>query len=78
MANVKVILDKRRLRKDGTYPIRIYVNHRGSFFLPTNYTSLLKDWDEYTNLFSDSVRGAKTKNMSLRAQVVKLEKETVI
>ena len=75
MANIKVVLDKRRMRNDGTYPIRFYVYHRGPFFISTNFTSSLEDWNEHTNMYSDSIRGAKAKNMTLRAQVAKLEKD---
>lgn len=33
MASIKLYLDTRSLRKDGTYPLKIGVTHKGNFFI---------------------------------------------
>lgn len=34
--NEKLFFDKRKMKTNGTYPIRLYVKHRGKFLLSTN------------------------------------------
>lgn len=38
MANEKIILDKRSKKKDGTYPIKIYLRHNREILIATGYS----------------------------------------
>ena len=75
MATIKLILDKRRIKKDGTYPIKFYINHNRDFLISSSFTSKLDDWDSALGIFMKHVHGAKAKNMTLRSLLSKLEKE---
>lgn len=45
MATAKLTLDTRSVKKDGTYPIKLYISHRGEdFFVSTNISVRLDDW----------------------------------
>lgn len=45
MATAKLTLDTRSTKKDGTYPIKLYVSHRGEdFFISTNISVKTDDW----------------------------------
>lgn len=44
MATVKLKLDKRAQKQDGTYPVKIYVHHQGDFFLKTDISVRAEDW----------------------------------
>lgn len=47
MATIKIVLDQRRAKKDGTYPVVIRVRHLKSFFdLKTNYFVYKNQFDE--------------------------------
>lgn len=35
MATAKLIIDKRAPKKDGTFPVKIYVSHKGDIYIPT-------------------------------------------
>lgn len=45
MANIRIILDTRRMCKDSTYPVKLYIHHRSQIMLSTGVTCALKDWD---------------------------------
>lgn len=44
MSHATLILDKRSAKKDGTYPIKIRVSHRGEFYLSTGRSVTLEQW----------------------------------
>lgn len=45
MATVKLTLDTRTAKKDGTYPVKLYVSHRGEdFFISTSISVAIGDW----------------------------------
>lgn len=45
MATVKLTLDTRSTKKDGTHPVKLYVSHRGEdFFISTNISVKAEDW----------------------------------
>lgn len=44
MASAKLVLDKRAPKKDGTFPVKIYVNHKGDFYLPTGIDIKVEFW----------------------------------
>ena len=50
MAKSKLRLDKRRILKDGTYPVQIAVGHGTNIYLGTGIYVESKDWDDITSL----------------------------
>lgn len=64
MAKTDLYLDTRREKKDGTYPIKIYVKHIGKFLVNTEFSVSKEHWNGYE--FSNKVESYKTKNMALR------------
>lgn len=50
MAKSKLRLDKRRILKDGTYPIQIAVGHGTNIYLSTGIYVEAKNWDDTTSL----------------------------
>ena len=57
MASVKLYLDTRVPRKDGTYPLKIAVTHKGKFFI--NLKIYLKE----DKLIGNEVVGHKSKKI---------------
>ena len=51
MATAKIYLDTRKEKKDGQYPIKITIRHKGKFLLSTGFDTILNNWNgsEYTN-----------------------------
>ena len=64
MATVSFYLDTRRARKDGTFPIKLYVNHNGRFYIKTEFSAIGRNWEG--NQFSKTEPNYKAKNISLR------------
>ena len=64
MATVSLYLDTRRARKDGTFPIKLYVNHNGRFYIKTEFSAIGRNWEG--NQFSKTEPNYKAKNISLR------------
>lgn len=71
MATIKLYLDTRRMRKDGTFPIKIMVNHKGNFLLGTEFYATEKEWDG--NQYSVKANNYRAKNMQLRNILNKIE-----
>ncbi|WP_291584887.1 site-specific integrase [Bacteroides sp.] len=71
MAAVNFYLDTRRLKKDGLYPIKVNVRHKGQFLLSTGFSAAAHCWtgSEFTN----KVDNYKTKNASLRKALSDME-----
>lgn len=45
MATVKLTIDTRSVKKDGTHPVKLYVSHQGDdFFISTNISVKIEDW----------------------------------
>lgn len=38
MTTINYYIDKRRAKKDGTYPIKLRINHNERFFVSTNFS----------------------------------------
>lgn len=53
MASVKLFLDKRSMKKDGTYPLKLTVHHRKSFHISLNVSVLEQNW------INDKIVGVK-------------------
>lgn len=71
MATTKLYLDTRRARKDGTFPIKIMVNHKGNFLIGTEFYANKNEWD--VNQYSTKSNNYRTKNMQLRSLLNKTE-----
>ena len=71
MATVSLYLDTRRARKDGTFPIKLYVNHNGRFYIKTEFSAIGQNWEG--TQFSKSEPNYKAKNISLRNLMNKAE-----
>lgn len=57
MATVKLVLDKRSVKKDGTHPVKLYVSHnRKDFRLPTPISIREADWIEDSQNYSRTKR----------------------
>lgn len=71
MATAKFYLDTRRIKDDGTYPLRIAINNKGRFLLSTGLSISDKNWSgsELTNRESNY----KTKNAMLRKALSDME-----
>lgn len=71
MATANYYLDTRRIKKDGTYPIKINVQHKGHFLISTEFTSSKEGWNGIE--YSRKEVNYKTKNARLRALMGELE-----
>lgn len=71
MATAKFYLDTRRIKDDGTYPLRIAINNKGRFLLSTGLSISDKNWSgsELTNRESNY----KMKNAMLRKALSDME-----
>ena len=66
MATIKLRIDKRRQKNDGTYPVIIYVSHRGkSERLPTGVSARETEWNSVDGLFFPT-NNHKGDNVKLR------------
>lgn len=71
MGNVSFYLDRRRSKKDGSFPIKLYVSHHKKFHVSTPFTSLEDNWD--INQYSKSEPNYKAKNIAIRTLINKVE-----
>lgn len=75
MATYNIYLDTRRMKKDGTFPVKINVRHRGQFMLSTNFNASPDAWagTEY----SRKEPNHRARNAALRLLLGRLE-ETLV
>lgn len=71
MGNIAYYLDTRRAKKDGTYPVKLYVSHHRKFYIKTSYTSKDDEWE--SNQYSKKAPNQKARNMALRSTINKAE-----
>lgn len=71
MANISFYLDKRRARKDGAFPVKLYVNHYKRFLISTPFSATEENWD--VNQYGKSEPNHKAKNIALRSMMNKAE-----
>lgn len=71
MATVKLYLDTRRARLDGTFPIKVMVNHKGNFLIGTEFYANQKEWDG--SQYTVKVSNYRARNMQLRNILNKVE-----
>src|SRR5688572_13386143 len=76
MATLKLILDQRRQRIDGTFPLVIRVTHQSkSRNIPLNIHLSKADWDEETLAVKKSRSNSKILNHCIKTKYVELEAE---
>ena len=73
MITAKFYLDTRNIKKDETYPVKIYINNnRKVFFVSTGFSSRVENW--VGDKFSNSEPNYRPKNVRLRDMLNKVEK----
>jgi integrase len=74
MANIKLILDKRRMMRDNLYPVRLYIYHRGKEFrLSTGVNTSADSWDDRAGMIIGRDTTTKAKNARLRDMLNRCE-----
>ena len=71
MATVKFYLDKRRHKKDGTYPIKLNVFHNKQIMIATQLSASEKEWNG--NEYSVRAQNYKPRNIVARGIINKAE-----
>ncbi|MFV0546901.1 MAG: phage integrase SAM-like domain-containing protein [Bacteroides sp.] len=64
MTTINYYLDKRRAKRDGTYPVKLRIIHNERFFVSTNFSAHENNWDD--DKYTNNEPNFKTKNASLR------------
>lgn len=72
MSQVKIYFDQRRIKNDGTFPIKFRVHHHSVFYVQTEFTATEKEF--INNQFTACANNAKVKNIVLRRQLNKIER----
>lgn len=74
MANIKLILDKRRMMRDNIFPVRLYIYHRGKEFrLSTGVNTSADSWDSRAGMIIGRDTATKAKNARLRDMLNRCE-----
>ena len=71
MATVSFYLDTRRIKKDGTFPIKLYVNNRGCFFVSTEFSAKKDEWSGTE--YNKNCPNYKARNIAIRNLMNKVE-----
>lgn len=73
MATVSLYLDTRRMKKNGKYPVKLNVFHKGQMLLPTEFDASAETWNgtEYNR----KAQNWKAKNVALRSLMNNVEKK---
>ena len=71
MAVISFYLDTRRAKKDGTFPVKLYVNHHKKFYVKTTFSAAEENWEGCQ--FSKYEPNYKAKNMAIRALLNRAE-----
>jgi len=74
MAKVKLILDTRSKKKDGTYPIKIRLSHKTKSYYDNTGVSVTKsEWDEEEGEIIGSLPIKKQMNLKLKRHLMQLQ-----
>lgn len=73
MANIRIILDTRRVCKDGSFPVKLYLHHRGQIMISTGVACALKDWDMALCAIRAKTVAQKANNAVMRSMLSKAE-----
>lgn len=69
----RCILDRRRMKDDGTYPIKIYFRHREKNIISTKLHARPDEWDDTAGCFRGRSLNARSNNIQLREVYNKVE-----
>lgn len=75
MSNEKIILDRRNAKKDGTFPIKIYLRNKREILIHTEYSALPDNFED--GYFNKKESNFKVKNTKLRSLLSQVETEMV-
>ncbi|WP_299230268.1 phage integrase SAM-like domain-containing protein [uncultured Bacteroides sp.] len=64
MANISLWLDNRRAKNDGSFPVKVYINHKKRFYISTNINCREDNW--INGELGKREENYKTKNSRLR------------
>lgn len=67
MANIRIKLDLRKQKADGTYPVIISFFHRATLRIATGLSSTVEDWDEAAGVFRGNSPVIRSNNARLRS-----------
>ena len=67
------ILDRRRMKNDGTFPVRIYFRHREKILIATKLFARAEEWDEKGACFKTRTLNDRSRNILLRDMLNKVE-----
>lgn len=73
MASVRYYLDTRREKKNGQFPIKLYIKHYNKFLVSIEYSSSKENWTGTE--YSSKEPNYKTKNAILRTIINKVERK---
>lgn len=76
MAKEKIILDKRRRKGDGTYPVKIYVWNRREILISTNYSAKEENFKD--GEFTKKEENSRSKNAALRNMLSAVVNEMIV
>ena len=76
MSKERIVLDKRRRKDDGTFPIKLYVRNRRGIFISTNYFSLEENFNN--GEYDKKEPNFRPKNAALRNMLSTVVNEMII
>ena len=76
MATVSFYLDTRREKKDGTFPVKLQVRHKGQIMLCTDFCATPETWTGTE--YNKNAKNHKTKNVAIRNLINRVEMLLVI
>ena len=76
MATVGFYLDTRREKKDGTFPVKLQVRHKGQIMLCTDFCATPETWTGTE--YNKSAKNYKAKNVAIRNLINRVEMLLVI
>lgn len=71
MATVCYQLDTRREKKDGTYPIKLYIRHKSRILISTDFCATPRTWTGTE--YSKEAKSYKAKNVAIRNLINRVE-----
>ena len=76
MATVYFHLDTRRKKNDGSFPIKLYLRHKGQIVLGTDFSATPETWTGTE--YNKSAKNYKAKNVAIRNLINRVEMIVVI
>lgn len=67
MANIRIKLDLRKQKADGTYPVVLTFYHRATLRIATGLSSTVEEWDEAAGVFRGNSPVIRSNNARLRS-----------